>query len=147
MFAVIKSGGKQYKVVKDDIIRVEKLNAEEGASINLNQVLMVGDDAGQTVGSPLVDGALVSATVINHLRDKKIIVFKKKRRQNYRRRNGHRQHLTTLRIDDIVGEDKKKPSTKKKTASKNSTPKNATSKISGSTAKVDVEETSKADQE
>ena len=107
MFAVIKSGGKQYKVAKDDVIRVEKLDAEEGATVNLNEVLMVGDVKSQTVGAPLVDGAAVSATVLEQMRDRKIIVFKKQRRQNYRRRNGHRQHLTVLRIDDILTGGKK----------------------------------------
>ena len=113
MFAVIKSGGKQYKVAKDDVIRVEKLDAEEGATVNLNEVLMVGDDKSQTVGAPLVDGAAVSATVLEQMRDRKIIVFKKQRRQNYRRRNGHRQHLTVLRIDDILTGGKKKAAAKK----------------------------------
>ena len=118
MFAVIKSGGKQFKVAKDDVIRVEKLDAEEGATVNLNEVLMVGDDKGQTVGAPLVDGAAVSATVLEQMRDRKIIVFKKQRRQNYRRRNGHRQHLTVLRIDDILTGGKKKAAAKKKAAPK-----------------------------
>ena len=77
MFAVIKSGGKQYKVAKDDVIRVEKIDAEEGMTVNLNEVLMVGDENGQTIGAPLVDGAAVSATVLEQLRDRKIIVFKK----------------------------------------------------------------------
>ena len=114
MFAVIKSGGKQYKVAKNDVIRVEKLDAEAGASIHLNEVLMVGDDKSQTVGVPLVDGASVSATVLEQMRDRKIIIFKKKRRQNYRRKNGHRQHLTVLRIDDILAAGKKKAAPKKK---------------------------------
>ena len=114
MFAVIKSGGKQYKVAKNDVIRVEKLDAEAGASIDLNEVLMVGDDKSQTVGVPLVDGASVSATVLEQMRDRKIIIFKKKRRQNYRRKNGHRQHLTVLRIDDILAAGKKKATPKKK---------------------------------
>ena len=114
MFAVIKSGGKQYKVAKNDVIRVEKLDAEAGASIDLNKVLMVGDDKSQTVGVPLVDGASVSATVLEQMRDRKIIIFKKKRRQNYRRKNGHRQHLTVLRIDDILAAGKKKAAPKKK---------------------------------
>ena len=118
MFAVIKSGGKQYKVAKEDVIRVEKIDAEEGMTVNLNEVLMVGDENGQTVGAPLVDGAAVSATVLEQMRDRKIIVFKKQRRQNYRRRNGHRQHLTVLRIDDILTGGKKKAAAKKNTASK-----------------------------
>ncbi len=114
MFAVIKSGGKQYKVAKDDVIRVEKLDAEAGASVDLNEVLLVGDDKGQTVGAPLVDGASVAATVLEQMRDRKIIIFKKKRRQNYRRKNGHRQHLTVLRIDEILTDGKKKSAPKKK---------------------------------
>lgn len=114
MFAVIKSGGKQYKVAKDDVIRVEKLDAEAGASVDFNEVLLVGDDKGQTVGAPLVDGASVAATVLEQMRDRKIIIFKKKRRQNYRRKNGHRQHLTVLRIDEILTDGKKKSAPKKK---------------------------------
>ena len=118
MFAIIKSGGKQYKVAKEDVIRVEKIDAEEGMTVNLNEVLMVGDDNGQTIGAPLIDGAAVSATVLEQMRDRKIIVFKKQRRQNYRRRNGHRQHLTVLRIDDILTGGKKRAAPKTKTASK-----------------------------
>ena len=102
MFAVIKSGGKQYKVAKDDIIRVEKIDAEAGSSVNLGEVLLVGDADSQTIGSPNVAGASVSATVVEQMRDRKVIIFKKKRRKNHRRRNGHRQHLTVLRIDEIV---------------------------------------------
>ena len=97
MFAVIKTGGKQYRVVSGDVIKVEKLEAEAGATIALDQVLMVGD----TIGTPLVAGATVSAEVIAQDRGPKIIVFKKKRRQNYRRKNGHRQDLTVLRITEI----------------------------------------------
>ena len=114
MFAVIKSGGKQYKVAKEDVIRVEKLEVEEGASVAFDEVLMNGDGKVQTVGAPLIDGATVSATVLEQARDRKIIVFKKKRRQNYRRRNGHRQHLTVLRGDDISTGGKKKTASKKK---------------------------------
>lgn len=116
MFAVIKTGGKQYKVAKDDVIRVEKLDAEAGASVDLKEVLLVGDDKGQTVGVPLVDGASVAATVLEQMRDRKILIFKKKRRQNYRRKNGHRQHLTVLRIDEILTGGKKKSAAKKKAA-------------------------------
>ena len=97
MFAVIKTGGKQYRVASGDVIKVEKLEGEAGATIALDQVLMVGD----TIGTPLVAGATVSAEVIAQDRGPKIIVFKKKRRQNYRRKNGHRQDLTVLRITEI----------------------------------------------
>ncbi|MBV9825935.1 MAG: 50S ribosomal protein L21 [Alphaproteobacteria bacterium] len=101
MFAVIRTGGKQYKVAQNDVIAVEKLVGEPGATIELGEVLMVGEGAEVTTGSPLVAGAVVSATLVEHTRADKIIVFKKKRRHNYRRKNGHRQHQTVLRIDEI----------------------------------------------
>lgn len=101
MFAVIKTGGKQYRVAPGDVIKVEKLDGEAGATVALDQVLMVGEGAEAKVGTPLVTGATVSAEVIAQDRGPKIIVFKKKRRQNYRRKNGHRQDLTVLRIKDI----------------------------------------------
>ena len=101
MFAVIRTGGKQYRVAKDDVIAVEKLDGGEGASVTLDQVLMVGDDKNATIGAPLVAGASVTATVLEQARAGKIIVFKKKRRKNYRRKAGHRQDLTVLRINDI----------------------------------------------
>ena len=98
MFAVIKTGGKQYRVASGDVIKVERLEGEAGATIALDHVLMVDGK----VGTPLVKGASVSAEVIAQDRGPKIIVFKKKRRQNYRRKNGHRQDLTVLRIKDIT---------------------------------------------
>ena len=101
MFAVIRSGGKQYKVAPNDVIAVEKLAGEPGATIELAEVLMIGDGASVSAGAPLVEGASVSATLVEHRRGDKIIVFKKKRRHNYRRKNGHRQHQTVLRIMEI----------------------------------------------
>jgi len=103
MFAVIRTGGKQYKVANGDVIRVEKIEAEAGASITLDDVLMVGDAGATTIGTPTVAGAAVVAEVVAQDRGPKIIVFKKKRRQNYRRKNGHRQDLTVLRITGING--------------------------------------------
>jgi len=102
MFAVIRTGGKQYKVANGDVIKVEKLAGEAGASISFDEVLMVSDAGDTTVGTPLVAGAAVTAEVIAQDRGPKIIVFKKKRRQNYRRKNGHRQDLTVLRITGIT---------------------------------------------
>ncbi len=98
MFAVIQTGGKQYRVSKDDVIRVEKLAAEAGADVVLDQVLMLGEQ----IGAPLVAGAKVTATVVAQARGEKIIIFKKRRRQNSRRKNGHRQDITILRITDIA---------------------------------------------
>ncbi len=102
MFAVIRTGGKQYKVAQDDLITVEKLAGEPGATIELGEVLMVGEGAEITTGAPLIEGASVSATLVEQRRGPKIIVFKKKRRQNYRRKNGHRQYETVLRITGII---------------------------------------------
>jgi len=102
MYAVIRTGGKQYRVAKDDVISVEKLAGEPGATIEFADILMVGDGEGSTAGTPLVAGAAVSATVVEHKRGDKIIIFKKKRRHNYRRKNGHRQAITVLRIDAIT---------------------------------------------
>ena len=98
MFAVIKTGGKQYRVAAGDVIKVEKLEAEAGATLTFSDVLATGDGDNITIGAPLIDGASVTAEVLEQTRAKKIIIFKKKRRQNYRRKNGHRQHLTVLRI-------------------------------------------------
>ena len=101
MYAVIKTGGKQYKVAAGDVIAVEKLAGEPGAHIDLEEVLAIGDGAKMTVGKPMISGAAVTAEVIEQGKGDKIIVFKKKRRQNYRRKRGHRQDLTILKITDI----------------------------------------------
>jgi len=118
MYAVIRTGGKQYKVAKDDVILVEKLEADAGASIDLDDVLMIGDEDTTTLGTPTVEGASVAATVIEQGRGDKILVFKKKRRKNYRRTIGHRQDLTVLRITDINASGKKKAAAKKPAAEK-----------------------------
>jgi large subunit ribosomal protein L21 len=101
MFAVIRTGGKQYKVAKNDFIAVEKLAGEPGEPVRFAEVLMVGDGANIATGAPLVEGAVVNATVVEQSRAAKIIVFKKKRRQNYRRKKGHRQYQTVVQIDEI----------------------------------------------
>ncbi len=114
MYAVVKTGGKQYRVSKDDIMKVERLPGEAGDVVTLGDVLMVANDGDITVGAPMVDGACVAAEILEQKRDKKIIVFKKRRRQNYRRKKGHRQHLTVLRVTDILtGGAKPKPAAKK----------------------------------
>ncbi len=101
MFAVIKTGGKQYKVAKDDILVVEKLEAETGKKVVFDNVLMAGSDADVKVGSPTLKGAEVSAEVLEQRKGKKVIVFKKKRRQTYRRKKGHRQNETVVKITGI----------------------------------------------
>ena len=102
MYAVIRTGGKQYRVEPNDVIKVEKLAGEAGETLTLDDVLLVADGDNITVGAPTVDGAKVQDTVLEQTRAAKIVIFKKKRRKNYRRKNGHRQHLTVLRITDIA---------------------------------------------
>lgn len=101
MFAVIRTGGKQYKVSKNSRIKVEKLEAEAGSTLDISDVLLVNDGKDTKIGAPVVDGAKVVAKVVDHIRDAKVVIFKKKRRQNYRRKAGHRQNLTVLEITDI----------------------------------------------
>jgi large subunit ribosomal protein L21 len=98
MFAVIRTGGKQYRVTPNAVLKVEKLEAEPGSTVTFTDVLAVGGAGSLTVGSPLVAGASVTATVIAQDRLDKVIIFKKRRRQNSRRKNGHRQHVTVLRV-------------------------------------------------
>ncbi len=101
MFAVIRTGGKQYRVAPNDVLKIEKLEAEAGSTVTFNDVLAVGTDGGLTVGAPTVSGATVTATVIAQDRLDTVIIFKKRRRQNSRRRNGHRQRVTVLRVAEI----------------------------------------------
>ena len=103
MYAVIETGGKQYRVNQGDIIKVEKLTADVGEKVDFDRILLVGEGADVKVGSPIVDGASVSGTVVEHDRHRKIIVFKMKRRKNYRRKQGHRQDYTGVLIDNIKG--------------------------------------------
>ena len=104
MYAVIRTGRKQYHVQNGDILEVEKNDAvQKGDTVTLGEILMLGMDGKATIGSPTVTGASVKATVVDQKKTDKVIVFKKKRRQNYRRKNGHRQNLTVLKITDIKG--------------------------------------------
>jgi large subunit ribosomal protein L21 len=109
MFAVIRTGGKQYRVAPNDIIEIEKVAGKPGDIIELSEVILLGGDGGPKTGSPTIAGALVTAEVIEQRLSDKIVVFKKKRRANYRRKKGHRQALTALRITEILT-DGKKPS-------------------------------------
>jgi len=103
MFAVIKTGGKQYSVAPDQTFEVAKLSGEAGDQVTFADVLMLGGEAPQ-LGAPLVSGASVVAEIVEHRRGRKIIVFKKRRRHNYRRRNGHRQDATLIRITEILAD-------------------------------------------
>ena len=120
MYAVVKTGGKQYRVEKNDVIKVEKLAGEAGSTVSLDTVLLVNDGKASTVGSPVVEGAVVEAEVLEQGRADKVVVFKKNRRQNYRRTKGHRQHQTVLRVTDILASGKKaaKKASAKKAAAK-----------------------------
>ena len=102
MFAVIKTGGKQYRVAAEDTLQIELLDGETGDMVEFNEVLMVGEGADATFGAPFVEGALVTAEVVSQGRARKVIAFKKRRRQNSKRTRGHRQHLTTVRIAEIL---------------------------------------------
>ena len=103
MEAVIKTGGKQYRVAKGSQLKVEKLDVEPGKSVDLNEVIMTVDKGTVTLGKPTVEGASVKATVVEHIRGPKIIVFKKKRRKGYIRKQGHRQNLSVIQIESIKG--------------------------------------------
>ncbi|MCB1884075.1 MAG: 50S ribosomal protein L21 [Geminicoccaceae bacterium] len=102
MYAVIKTGGKQYRVAPGDVIKVEKLDAEAGGTVELAEVLLIGGEGEPKVGTPLLGGAKVTATVLEQGKADKIVIFKKRRRKNSRRKTGHRQKLTVLRITDIA---------------------------------------------
>jgi large subunit ribosomal protein L21 len=103
MYAVIKTGGKQYKVVPGEKLKVEQIPAEVGAQIVLNQVLLVGDESSVRLGQPIVAGATVTATVLGHGRGDKVKIFKMRRRKHYQKHQGHRQGFTELKIEGIVG--------------------------------------------
>ena len=101
MYAVLSTGGKQYKVEEGDILRIEKISGDVGTSVSFDKVLMFSDGEKVRVGSPLIDGISVSAHIVEQDKAKKILVFKYKRRKNYRRKQGHRQPFTAVKIDSI----------------------------------------------
>tara|TARA_X000000950_G_C13909550_1_gene658419 strand:- start:905 stop:1579 length:675 start_codon:yes stop_codon:yes gene_type:complete len=106
MYALVRTGGKQYRVAKDDTILVERITADEGAEVILDDIVMLGDGDKVTIGTPRVEGAAVSATVVSQTRGPKIIIFRRKRRKNHRRTQGHRQDLTLLKINAIAEDGK-----------------------------------------
>ena len=118
MYAVVKTGGKQYRVAKDDTILVEKLDAEEGQKVTLSDVMLLGEGDNVIVGTPVVANASVEAQVVSQTRGPKIIIFRRKRRKNHRRTQGHRQDLTLLKITDINTSAKKASAPAKKAAAK-----------------------------
>lgn len=153
MFAVIRTGGKQYRVQEGDILEVEKLQKKEGQKVVFKEVLLVEDGDSVLLGTPLVDKAQVKAEVVENFKDEKIIIFKKKRRKQYRRTAGHRQELTRVKIEQIIAEAKapiekpkvkekeekkipKKPKAKKPKASKTPEKKQKAAKRAPSSRKV-----------
>ncbi len=137
MYAVIRTGGKQYKVAKNDVIAIERVSGEAGDIVALDEVLLLGDGATATIGSPLVGGACVAAEVLEQGKADKVLIFKKKRRHNYRRKKGHRQEITVLRVTDILTDGKRpeagakaepKPAAEKKPAAKKAAAKKTAAK-------------------
>ena len=115
MFAIVNISGKQFRVTKGDQVKVPSLNTEAGKKVNFDQVLLTDDGKKVKVGTPLIKGISVSGTVINNGRDRKVVIFKKKRRKGYRRKNGHRQSYSLVQIDAISSSvPKKKAAPKKK---------------------------------
>ena len=142
MYALVKTGGKQYRVSKDDTILVERIAADEGAEVILDNVVMLGDGDKVTIGTPRVEGAAVSATVMRQTRGPKVIIFRRKRRKNHRRTQGHRQDLTLLKINAIAEDGKSltlKAAPKKataKTEEAKATPKKAPAKKAAAKAEA-----------
>ena len=130
-FAVIKTGGKQYKVSANDTIRIEKLNDKAGKTFEFKEVLLTTDNTTTEVGSPMIDGAYVEAELIKQARNDKVIIFKKRRRQNSRRKRGHRQHVSVVKILKIYGK-----SGKLLAEAKNATVENKTSEKKGEAKKT-----------
>jgi large subunit ribosomal protein L21 len=114
MYAIVDIAGQQFKVEKDQKVYVHRLDAEEGKKVNFDRVLLIDDNGKVNIGAPAINGAQVSATVLEHLKGDKVIVFKKKRRKGYQKKNGHRQYLTEIQIDSIVASGAKKAAAPKK---------------------------------
>ncbi len=103
MYAIVEIAGQQFKVEKDRKLYVNRLKGEEGSSLSFDKILLVDNDGQVKVGAPVVEGAQVKAKILRHLKDDKVIVFKKKRRKGYKVKNGHRQYLTQIAIEEIIG--------------------------------------------
>ena len=142
MYAIIQTGGKQYRVTENQIIQIEKIPGKEGDHVQFAEVLAIESEKGINIGTPYLKDMKISAEILEQKKDKKILIFKKKRRHNYRRKKGHRQNLTTLRIMDVSGkgEIKKMPAKTKKTI----TPKQETKSAKPATPPAPQKKESKA---
>jgi len=118
MYAIVEIAGQQFKVAKDQKVYVHRLHEEEGTSVSFDKVLLVGDNGTITIGAPAIEGAEVTAKILGHLQGDKVIVFKKKRRKGFRKKNGHRQALTEIQIEGISASGAKKKEVAKKEAPK-----------------------------
>ena len=135
MLAIFKTGGKQYSVKAGQILKVEKLEGNKGDKVSFNDILAVSNASDLTIGSPLIKGASVQAKILDQIRDKKIIVFKKRQRQNYRHTQGHRQYLTILKIESIAIGGKKISASAKKEKESQSPVKKVNKKVVSTTKK------------
>ncbi|MEM7379654.1 MAG: 50S ribosomal protein L21 [Bacteroidota bacterium] len=135
MYAIVEIAGQQFKVAKDQKVYVHRLKEDEGKKVTFHNVLLLEDGKNITVGAPAIDGAAVEAKVVKHLKGDKVIVFKKKRRKGYRKKNGHRQYLTELTIEGIVAKGAKKPAAPKAAAKLKAAPKKAEAKAAPAKAK------------
>ena len=143
MYAIVEIAGQQFKVEKDQKVYVHRLQAEEGKKVSFDNVLLLADGDKITLGAPAIDGAQVGAKVLKHLKGDKVIVFKKKRRKGYRVKNGHRQALTEIQIDNIIASGAKKPVVTKKSVAKPVTKKSTTAKPKAAEVKTAAQDLSK----
>ena len=134
MYAIVEIAGQQFKVAKDQKVYVHRLKEEEGKKVSFHNVLLLEDGKNITIGAPAIDGAAVEAKIVKHLKGDKVIVFKKKRRKGYQKKNGHRQYLTEIHIEGIVAKGAKKEAPKKEVAK--ATPKKAAPKAKVEAPKV-----------
>ena len=138
MYAIVDIAGQQFKVEKDQKVYVHRLDAEEGKKVNFDKVLLIENDGKVNIGAPAISGAQVSATVLEHLKGDKVIVFKKKRRKGYQKKNGHRQSLTEIQINDIVASGAKAAPAKKEEAAPKAEAPKAEAKPAATEAATDL---------
>ncbi|MGZ0015393.1 50S ribosomal protein L21 [Yeosuana sp. AK3] len=143
MYAIVEIAGQQFKVVKDQKVFVHRLQTEEGKKVSFDNVLLLGDGDNVTVGAPAIDGAQVGAKVLKHLKGDKVIVFKKKRRKGYRKKNGHRQSLTEIIIESIIASGAKKAAKVENEVAKKDAPAKSTVKVEVAAPKAEAKPAAK----
>ena len=144
MYAIVEMAGQQFKVAKDQKVYVHRLDAAEGDQVVFDKVLLLDNDGKVTVGAPVIEGAAVEAKIVKHLKGDKVIVFKKKRRKGFRKKNGHRQSLTEIVVEGIVASGAKKSAAKPKAAAKAEAPKAETPKAEAPKKAVPAKKEAKA---